>query len=117
MSKIVRRDALKALGAVALAASGGISVGQGSLAAELRYPPEKGAQLKVLRWKRFVQGDEDQWLLNSRKFTEQTGVPVQVESVNIEDLRPKGRWPQALEQGLILSWVHPICRSCIPTNA
>jgi multiple sugar transport system substrate-binding protein len=61
-----------------------------AVSADLQYPPEKGAALKVLRWKRFVQGDEDLWSANTRKFTEQTGVAVQVESVNGEDLRPKG---------------------------
>ena len=32
--------------------------------------PEKGAKLRVLRWKRFVQGDEDQYMANVKKFTE-----------------------------------------------
>ena len=86
-----RRNALKALGAAAMAASGALSLGPGMAgASELRYAPESGASLKVLRWKRFVQGDEDVWTANTRRFTELTGVPVQVESVNGEDLRPKG---------------------------
>ena len=88
---VIRRDALRALGAAALAASGGMTLRQSiAAAAESRYPIEQGAQLKVLRWKRFVQGDEDLWMANARKFTEQTGVPVQVESINGEDIRPKG---------------------------
>jgi len=100
MEMVGRRDALKALGAAAVAASGAMTVGQRSVtAAELRYPPENGAQLRVLRWKRFVQGDEDVWLSNSRKFTEKTGVPVQVESVNIEDLRPKGAMAASVGTG------------------
>ena len=88
---MARRDALKALGAGVLAASGAWMLGRNAAAAapELRYPPEKGAQLRFLRWKRFVQGDEDQWLASTRKFTEQTGVPVQVESVSLEDLPSK----------------------------
>ena len=88
---MARRDALKALGAGVLAASGA-SIFRGSAGAagkELRYRPEKGARLRFLRWKRFVQGDEDQWLANTQKFTEQIGVPVQVESVSLEDLTPK----------------------------
>ena len=91
MSQISRRDALKTLGAGALAATGALALGRGSSAAapELRYTPEKGARLRFLRWKRFVQGDEDQWLANTRKFTERTGVAVQVESVNLEDLPSK----------------------------
>jgi multiple sugar transport system substrate-binding protein len=88
---VIRRDALKALGAAALAASGTMSLGLTiPAAAGLRNVPETGATLRVLRWKRFVQGDEDQWLANTRKFADQTGVAVQVESVNGEDLRPKG---------------------------
>ena len=86
-----RREAVKAIGAGALAASAGLLLGQPAAAAprELRYAPEKGAQLRMLRWKRFVQGDEDQWLANTRKFTQQSGVPVQVESVNLEDIPSK----------------------------
>ncbi len=91
MRKVIRRDALKALGAATIAASGAIFLGlKIAGAADLRYVPEKDAGLKVLRWKRFVQGDEDQWAASTRKFTDQTGVAVQVESVNGEDLRPKG---------------------------
>ena len=88
---MARRDALKALGAGVLAASGAWVLGRdaGAATPELRYAPEKGAQLRFLRWKRFVQGDEDQWLANTRKFTEQTGVPVQIESVSLEDLPSK----------------------------
>ncbi len=91
MGNVVRRNALKALGAATIAASGAMPLGlKNAGAAGLRYAHEKDAALKVLRWKRFVQGDEDQWAANTRKFTEQTGVIVQVESVNGEDLRPKG---------------------------
>jgi multiple sugar transport system substrate-binding protein len=43
----------------------------------------------VLRWKRFVQGDEELFMANTRKFTELTGVPVRVDHESWEDLRPK----------------------------
>jgi len=100
MRKVVRRDALRALGAAAVAASGGMTLGQRIAgAAETRYPIEQGAQLNVLRWKRFVQGDEDLWIANSRKFTEHTGVPVQIESVNGEDIRPKGAMAASVGAG------------------
>ena len=100
MHKIVRRDALKALGVAALAASTGmISRPRVAVAAEIRYSPEKGAELKVLRWKRFVQGDEDVWMANTRKFSEQTGIQVQVESVNGEELRPKGAMAASVGAG------------------
>src|SRR6476469_5253929 len=98
---MARRDTLKALGAGVLAASGALLLPGSATGAtrELRYTPEKGAQLRFLRWKRFVQGDEDQWLANTRKFTEQTGVAVQVESVNLEDLAPKAAMSANLGAG------------------
>jgi len=87
---IVRRDALKALGAAAIAASGAPLPRGNAAAAETRAPIEKGAELKLLRWKRYVQGDEDLWMANTAKFTERTGVKVQVESIVGEELRAKG---------------------------
>ena len=32
-----------------------------------KMTPEKGAKLRVLRWKRFVQGDEDVWAAEHRR--------------------------------------------------
>ena len=36
--------------------------------------PEKGAKLRVLRWKRFVQGDEDAYNANVKKFQDKYGI-------------------------------------------
>ena len=89
MSKFGRRDALKALSAAAVTATG-VTLPRLSAAAENRSPIEKGAELKLLRWKRYVQGDEDLWMANTAKFTERTGVKVTVESIVGEELRAKG---------------------------
>ena len=50
---------------------------------------EKGAKLRVLRWKRFVQGDEDAYMANVKKFSEQYKVEVRVDHEGWEDVRPK----------------------------
>jgi len=90
MPKYSRRDALRTLGASALAATSATLLGRPASAAyEARYPIESGAELRVLRWKRFVQGDEDLWMANTHKFTQLSGVPVRVDSENFEDIRPK----------------------------
>jgi len=88
MRKIARREALRAL-AIAAAAAIGRVPGVAEAAPE-RGPIEPGAQLKVLRWKRYVQGDEDLWMASTAKFTQRTGVKVTVESVVGEELRAKG---------------------------
>ncbi|MGQ0578877.1 MAG: ABC transporter substrate-binding protein [Betaproteobacteria bacterium] len=54
-----------------------------------KWEPEKGASLRLLRWKRFVQGDEELFMANTRRFTELTGVQVRVDSENFEEVRPK----------------------------
>src|SRR3546814_19082255 len=56
---------------------------------ELINKPEDGAKLNVLRWSRFVQGEEDQRLANTKKFTEQHGGPVKTDNAGFRELRPK----------------------------
>ena len=91
MSDIKRRDFLKATAGVAA----GTALGSGSALfapaaeAQLKITPEKGAKLRVLRWKRFVQGDEDVWAANTKKFIAATGIDVRVDAEGWEDVRPK----------------------------
>lgn len=97
MGQFTRRDAIKALGATAVAAAVP-SVGA-TAAPEYHVVPEKGAELKLLRWKTFVQSDEDQWLANTRRFTEQTGVRVLVENVNVSDITSKAHMAASVGAG------------------
>lgn len=103
MTRLTRRDFLLSTTAAAAASALG-----GSAFAEtaLRNQPEKGATLRVLRWKRFVQGDEDLWMKNTKKFTEQTGIPVRIDSEGWEDVRPKAAVAASVGSGpdMILGW-------------
>ncbi len=92
MSKFKRRDFLKATAGVA--AGGALGTGSAlfpadAQAQQYKVTPEKGAKLRVLRWKRFVQGDEDAWAENTKKFTQATGIEVRVDAEGWEDVRPK----------------------------
>jgi len=53
------------------------------------FPIEKGASLRVLRPVKFIDPDEVYFRANSKKFTEATGVPVRVDFIGFEDLRPQ----------------------------
>jgi multiple sugar transport system substrate-binding protein len=53
------------------------------------WQPEKGASLRLLRWKRLVQGDENLWRANTRRFTQLTGVEVRIDTEDFEQVRPK----------------------------
>jgi multiple sugar transport system substrate-binding protein len=92
MSKFTRRDFLKTSAGVAAGATLGTGAGlitPEAAAADITFKPESGAKLRVLRWKRFVQGDEDTWLANTKKFIEKTGVEVRTDAEGWEDVRPK----------------------------
>ena len=92
MSDTKRRDFLKATAGMAVgsALGGGSTLFAAEAAAQAyKAAPEKGAKLRVLRWKRFVQGDEDVWAANTKKFTALTGIEVRVDAEGWEDVRPK----------------------------
>jgi multiple sugar transport system substrate-binding protein len=90
MDDLTRRHAIKLGAGAALAAGTTGLVGFNPAQAQSFEPkPEAGAKLKVLRWKRFVAGDETVWLENTKKYSAQSGVDVQVDSENWEDVRPK----------------------------
>lgn len=88
---LTRRDMLKtSLGLAAGAAGAQLIGGSPALAQDAPvYKPEEGASLRLLRWAPFVQGDEDQWIANTKKFTEVTGVQVRIDKESWEDIRPK----------------------------
>src|SRR5947207_1621560 len=92
MNEFKRRDFLKATAGVAAGTALGTSTGllaTDANAKQYKAAPEKGAKLRVLRWKRFVQGDEDVWAANTKKFTQMTGIDVRIDAEGWEDVRPK----------------------------
>src|SRR3989304_3691970 len=88
MSNIKRRDFLKITAGVAAAAPL-LAYAQGKGTPGYTYRPEKGAKLRVLRWKRFVQGDEGAFMGHTKRFSEKFGVEVRVDNEGWEDVRPK----------------------------
>jgi multiple sugar transport system substrate-binding protein len=111
VNRFNRRDTIK-LGAGALA--GATILGSGRAFAEIPTadvaPPEfeieDGASLRVLRPSKFVEGDERLFMENTKKFTEQTGINVQVNSESWEDLRPKTAVAANVGSGpdIVLAW-------------
>ena len=88
MNDITRRDALKAGGATVAAALLPSDVVQA--APTWNGPaPEPGAQIRVLRWKQFVQSEFDSFAANTKKFADQTGVKIRVDAESWDDIRPK----------------------------
>src|ERR1043165_4198851 len=53
------------------------------------WKPEKGAKLSMLRWKYFVQAEDDAFVQLIQAFTKATGVPVEIARESYEDVQPK----------------------------
>ena len=125
MTRFSRRDTLKAgLGTAAGVALLG-APGR-PLRAEIpvkevappKYAVEQGASLRVLRPAKFVQGDETLFLENTKRFTDQTGVQVTVNSESWEDLRPKTAVAANVGTGpdVVLAWSddpHKFASKCL----
>jgi multiple sugar transport system substrate-binding protein len=54
-----------------------------------RLPIESGAQLRIIRPARFVEPDEVIFRENAQKFSQQFNVPVRIDFVSWEDIRPQ----------------------------
>src|SRR5438445_11145856 len=53
------------------------------------WKPEKNAQLAMLRWKYFVQAEDDAFVALIDAFTKATGVKVTITRESYEDVTPK----------------------------
>jgi multiple sugar transport system substrate-binding protein len=94
-----------ALVAVALGAF--ISVGApgvASAACELTNMPEEGAELTLLRWKRFVQSEEDAFMQLVENFQNDCGVTVNVQNESLDDVQPKASVAANVDQGPDMVW-------------
>lgn len=101
-----RRSLLKgsaALGAVALGADL-VGWAKAWAATELKWQPEAGAKLELLRWKRFVQSEEDSFMVLVDAFTKATGVPVTVLSESLDDVQPKASVAANVGSGPDMFW-------------
>jgi multiple sugar transport system substrate-binding protein len=105
MSKFTRRQVIQtgtALGA--LAAFGSPFMAPRNARAQMMFKPEDGAELTLLRWKRFVQSEEDAFLKLVADFTAKTGVTVNVQSESLDDVQPKASVAANVNQGPDLVW-------------
>jgi multiple sugar transport system substrate-binding protein len=103
---IDRRSLLKGTAALGAAALGADLVGWAKAwaATELRYTPEEGAKLQLLRWKRFIQAEEDAFLQLVAAFSEATGVPVEVLNESLDDVQPKASVAASVGSGPDIFW-------------
>jgi multiple sugar transport system substrate-binding protein len=107
MTTITRRALVN--GSTALAASSAL-VGSGlagwasAWAQAAPWKPERNAQLSLLRWKRFIQAEEDAFMELVAGFTKATGVKVNVTNESLDDVQPKASVAANTGQGPDMFW-------------
>ncbi len=104
MAEITRRGVIK--GGTALAAAGGLGLLDWAKAWAETSPwkPEPGAKLSMLRWKYFVQAEDDAFLALLDAFDKATGVKVSVSRESYEDVQPKASVAANTGAGPDLFW-------------
>src|SRR3569623_64818 len=68
------------------------------------WKPEKNAKLSMLRWKYFVQSEDDAFVKLIDAFSKATGVPVQISRESYEDVQPKASVAANTGTGPDLFW-------------
>ena len=68
------------------------------------WKPEAGAQLSMLRWKYFVQSEDDAFVELIDAFTKATGVKVTITRESFEDVQPKASVAANTGAGPDLFW-------------
>src|SRR5258707_9066357 len=68
------------------------------------WKPEKGAKLSMLRWKYFVQSEDDAFVKLIAAFTQATGVKVNVSRESYYDVQPKASVTANTGAGPDLFW-------------
>lgn len=84
-----RRSLIKGGAALGLGAGTGLLDFAKAWAQTAPWKPEAGAQLSMLRWKYFVQSEDDAFVKMIDAFTAATGVKVQISRESYEDVQPK----------------------------
>ena len=104
-SRFTRRDALKTGAALAgTAAAANLTLFAQAWAQAAPWKPEKGAKLQLLRWKRFIQSEEDAFMALVAAFSAATGVEVKVLNESLDDVQPKASVAANTGQGPDLFW-------------
>ena len=68
------------------------------------WKPEKGAKINLMRWRRFVQAEDEAFVKMINAFKQATGVDVVVTNESFEDIQPKASVVANTGQGLDMVW-------------
>ncbi len=104
MNHVNRRSLLKGGAVLGLAGATNLLDFAKAWAQQNQWKPEPGAQLSMLRWKYFVQSEDDAFVALMNAFTQATGVKVDITRESYEDVQPKASVAANTGAGPDLFW-------------
>jgi multiple sugar transport system substrate-binding protein len=107
MSNLTRRSLVKggtALATASVLAGPALLEWAKAWAQTAPWKPEKGAQLSLLRWKYFVQAEDDEFVAIMDAFTKATGVKITISRESNDDVQPKASVAANIGAGPDLIW-------------
>ena len=104
MIQFDRRSLVRGGAALALAGGAGLLDWAKAWAQSSPWKPEPNAQLSMLRWKYFVQSEDDAFVALINAFTQATGVKVDITRESYEDVQPKASVAANTGAGPDLFW-------------
>ncbi|MBK9133845.1 MAG: carbohydrate ABC transporter substrate-binding protein [Betaproteobacteria bacterium] len=104
LKNLNRRSVLKAGAVLAGAGTANLLAWAHAWAQSSPFKPEKGAKLSIMRWKRFIQAEEDSFMKLVDAFSKATGVEVKVTHESLDDVQPKASVSANTGQGPDLFW-------------
>jgi len=104
MTEFSRRALVKMTGVLGLAGSNRLFEFAQAFAQETQWRPEPGATLNILRWKRFVQSEDDAFMKMVDAFSKAMNVKVNVSNESFDDIQPKASVAANAGQGPDLVW-------------
>ena len=102
--QITRRHALKSGAALVGAGAANFAMFAQAWAQASPWKPEPGAKIQLLRWKRFIQAEEDGFMRLVDAYTKATGVEVKVLNESLDDVQPKASVAANTGQGPDMFW-------------
>lgn len=103
-SNFTRRNVIKTGAVLAGAGAANLALWAQAWAQASPFKAEKGAAITLLRWKRFVQSEEDSFMALVANFTKATGVEVKVINESLDDVQPKASVAANTNQGPDMFW-------------
>jgi multiple sugar transport system substrate-binding protein len=104
MTNFNRRSMLKGTAALTALGATGMGTWASAWAQANSWKPEAGAAIQLLRWKRFIQAEEDGFNKLVDAFTKATGVKVTVINESLDDVQPKASVAANTNQGPDMFW-------------